>query len=53
MKENGGLMLRINVRKFYESRLEELNIQIKQATYRGLWAKRMALIKEKNELKKN
>lgn len=42
--------MRINVKKFYESRLEELDIQIKQALYHQLWAKRRKLIKERNEL---
>ena len=42
--------MRINVKKFYESRLEELDIQIKQALYHQLWTKRRKLIKERNEL---
>lgn len=42
--------MRINVRKLYESRLEEINIQIKQATYRQLWNKKKKLVQERKEI---
>lgn len=42
--------MKISGKKFYESRLKQLDIEIEQALYRQLWAKRRKLIKERNEL---
>ena len=42
--------MRIDCKKLYESRINEIEIQIKQCIQKKNWSKKLALEKEKKEL---